>query len=193
MTENSLPIRILGRKLAAENARFRIYFDHVVGTHGNEVPNYLVVEAREQTGDCRVTGVTVIPKVEDRFGLVQVYRVAMREYFWEAARGFIDHDELPFRSAIRELEEETGYSCEESDLVALGYLCPEPSTLVARTAMFVAEQCRPVPRPHNDDLGIGQVHFFNDAEIRALLRDGKLDDASTTACYLRYAMGIRSR
>ena len=95
------------RRSLAENQVFRIYFDHVVDANGTEVPNYLVVAPKHQSADL-VTGVSVLPLVAAKVGLLYLYRHAIGAMTWEVPRGFIDESETDLQSARRELLEEAG-------------------------------------------------------------------------------------
>ena len=76
---NEPPIEVVDRRLACENSKFFIYFDHVRDSAGNEVTDYLVV-APKHSGINQVTGVAILPIVDQKVGLIRIYRPALRDY-----------------------------------------------------------------------------------------------------------------
>jgi 8-oxo-dGTP pyrophosphatase MutT (NUDIX family) len=183
------------RRLAATNSRWKVYLDHLADDHGNEVPDYLVVEALNSRADL-ITGVCVLPLVGERFVLLRCYRHALGTDVWEAPRGFIDEGEKPEQAALRELEEETGLHCRPEDLVALGHYAPEASTLSARSALYVASRCDGTLRAPTDEIGLDAPRLFDAREMAAAVMDRSVEDAGTLIAYyqhtlLRQADGIR--
>src|SRR3954468_17631321 len=83
---------VQNRDLLYENRVFRIYLDHLVEAVGHEVMDYLVVEPKYSTGDL-ITGISVLPIVGGRLGLLRVYRHAVRRLMWELPRGFVEPGE----------------------------------------------------------------------------------------------------
>ena len=80
------------RRLIAENAVFKVYFDHLVYPDGTHVSNYLSVVPRTLTAR-GLSGVAVLPEVNGRLGLLQVTRHPLNTSLWEMPRGFIDRGE----------------------------------------------------------------------------------------------------
>lgn len=173
------------RRLAATNSRWKVYFDHLSDGAGNEVADYLVIEGHHPRPD-RVTGVDVLPVLGDKILLLRVYRHPLGRELWEVPRGFIDEHETPAEAALRELTEETGLHCAAGDLIALGTYAPEPSTMAARGALFVALRCEGSPRRPNDELGIGAFALFHRKEIEQLIDSGEIVQAGTLILYHRY-------
>ena len=180
-----------GRRLAAANSKWNVYFDHLADRHGNEVPEYLVIESPYAGAD-RVTGISVLPVVNGSFALLHCYRHPMGSESWEAPRGFIDPMETPVEAALRELGEETGLSCDAADLVPLGLYAPEPSTMAARGALFAATACRGVARPPLDEMGLQALRLFTPAEMADLIAAGAIEEAGTLIAYYRYC-GLLAR
>ena len=140
-TEDSdLPIEVVDRRLACENAKFFVYFDHVIDKAGHEVRDYLVV-APKNVGANLVTGVAILPIVDGQAGLIRIYRPAVRAYSWEIPHGFVDLAESDISSALRELLEETGLTVESRFFSSLGYITPDSGVLAARVHLFLAEAC----------------------------------------------------
>ena len=152
------------RRLAAQNSRWRVYFDHLVDDGGNEVEDYLVIKGHAPRPD-RVAGVDVLPVLGDKLLLLRVYRHPIGRELWEVPRGFIDANETASDAALRELTEETGLTCAPHDLVSFGTYAPEPGTMAAYGALFAAMRCEGTPRRLNDELGHGTFGLFDRNEI----------------------------
>ena len=174
-----------GRRLAAANSRWRIYYDHLVDNYGNEVKDYLVVDAHNPRED-RVTGVDILPIVGEKLVLLRAYRHPLGRALWEVPRGFIDENESPAEAALRELAEETGLRCAPADLLPLGLYAPEPGTMAACGALFAALRCEGAPRRPTDELGLEALAAVDRTEFDALISTGDILDAGTLIVYYRY-------
>lgn len=81
--------------------------------------------------------VTVIPFVgDDSVCLIRNYRVSVQQTLIELPAGTLEPDEEPFRTAERELVEETGYRSSNLEHVHSFYL--SPGVLDERMHLFVA-------------------------------------------------------
>ncbi len=65
------------RRLACENSKFQVFLDDVKMPDGQLVNDYLVVQPRIRVAGA-VTGIAVMPVMEDRVGLLQLYRHAIQ-------------------------------------------------------------------------------------------------------------------
>ena len=149
------------RRIAAQNSRWRVYFDHLVDDGGNEVRGLSGPRRTIRRGPGRIAGVDVLPVLGDKVLLLRVYRHPIGRELWEVPRGFIDDNETAAEAALRELNEETGLTCAPNDLVALGTYAPEPGTMAAYGALFVATRCEGTPRRLDDELGHGTFALFD--------------------------------
>jgi ADP-ribose pyrophosphatase len=173
------------RRLAAANGKWKVYLEGLTDQRGNEIHDYMVIEGHHSRPD-RVTGVAVLPIVEAGFVLLRCYRHALRSELWEVPRGFIDEGEAPAAAALRELNEETGLRCAPSDLVPLGFYAPEPSSLAARGALFVATRCHGLPHPAADEIGLEAIQVVDSARMAELVSAGDIEDAGTLIAFYRY-------
>lgn len=174
---------VLSRRIACTNRIWNVFFTHVKDGQ-NEVADYLVMEPKVRTaGD--VTGVAVLPVLDGRIGLLKVSRVALNAVFIEAPKGFVEPGEDEATAALRELVEETGLVCDRSDLVALGSVTPEASTLATRTKLFAALRCRPSAGKIEDEVGLGGLDFITLERVRVMAAGDEIEDATTVSALYR--------
>lgn len=189
--------RLVSRRVALSNSRFDILFDHVEGPYGS-VPDYLMVRPKVQAADM-VTGVCVLPVVDGRIGLMRVSRPHFPEPLWVAPSGFLEPGEPVETSARRELEEETGLTCDDADLRPLGLLLLDPGVLEARVALFVATRTRALPgaatgaaigaeEDAGHELGAGRLVLFAPEAVEELALTSPSMDGGTVAACLRWAL-----
>lgn len=172
------------RRLACENSKFEVFFDHIEWADGQHVGDYLVVAPRSRSADL-VTGVSVLPILEGKFGLIRVYRHAIRDHVWEVPRGFVDDGESALTSAVRELEEETGLTCRDEDMLSLGLIAPEAGTLAGRVQLFAALHCVRKRPFAPGEFGHQELRFFEPAEIAMMVANSEIQDPGTLVAYFR--------
>jgi len=170
------------RRLACENSRFSVFLDEITCQVWPSILDYLVV-APKQLADNLVAGVAVLPIVDDKIGLLRIYRHAIQCYLWEIPRGFVEPGEPDRSAALRELEEETGLACADIDLESLGIVAPEPGILAARAHLFVARRCRMVRPFSGDEFGHIEFRLFDPAQVLALHDAGEIQDSTTLLAY----------
>jgi ADP-ribose pyrophosphatase len=175
---------LLRRRLVFENKCFAIYADHIVD-HGIEEPEFLVVEPRHRKPQ-DITGVIVVPVCEESILLIDHYRHPVAQRVIEVPRGFVDPGEDPATAALRELAEETGLICAPEDLVPLGTVFPEAGILAARVALFAATRCRAGERAPEPEMGMREGIWHSTNDVRSLLIDGKIVEASCCVALYRY-------
>ena len=73
------------------------------------------------------------------------HRFIMDRWTWELPGGYVDPGEDPQSSALRELEEETGWT--SSKISALGTFQPLAGSADFENHLFLAEDCRPTGAP----------------------------------------------
>ncbi len=178
--------RIVSRRVALTNSRFDVLLDHVEGPGGG-VPNYLMVRPKIRHADL-IAGVCVLPVVDGRIGLMRVHRPHFAEALWVAPSGFVEPNESTATSARRELEEETGLTCDLTDLRPLGLLMLDPGVLEARVALYAAERTRPLANPtaNLEELGAGRLVLFTPDEAEELALSSPSMDGGTVATCLRW-------
>ena len=184
--DDDLPIEVVDRRLACENTKFFVYFDHVIDKAGSEVRDYLVV-APKNTGKNLVTGVAILPIVDGQVGLVRIYRPAIRAYSWEIPHGFVDKGEKDNSSALRELLEETGLIVEPKYFSSLGYITPDTGVLAARVHLFIAEAGH-ATQPIQRELGLREFRFFPLGEFEKMIADSEIQDTLTLSAWCKYQL-----
>jgi ADP-ribose pyrophosphatase YjhB (NUDIX family) len=170
-------IELVKRRLACENSRFKVYLNSIRASTGYEVSDYLVV-APKVVAKNLCTGVAVLPYYKGKIGLVHLYRYPVGEGVWEVPRGFLDADESPSTSALRELEEETGVTCPQKYLLDLGTVMSEAGILRGRTHLFAALGCKRIREFPGEEIGHRDFHWFTGEEICELLRNSSIEDAT---------------
>lgn len=184
--DDDVPIRVIGRHLAGENTKFLVYFDHVVDNAGFEVKNYLVV-APKNAGKNLVTGVAILPIVDEQVGLVRIYRPAIRAYSWEIPHGFVDEGEDSGTSAMRELLEETGLTADTKSFTSLGFITPDSGVLAARVQLYVAETAN-LTEQRKGELGLREFHLFHFRELEEMIERSEIQDTFTLSAWCKYRL-----
>lgn len=191
--DGDLPIEVVGRRLVCENTKFFVFFDHVIDHAGGEVKNYLVV-APKNMGKNLVTGVAILPIIDEQVGLIHIYRPAIRDYSWEIPHGFVDEGEDEGTSALRELLEETGVTVEPERFSSMGYITPDTGVLAARVHLFLAEAGHATQRIQHE-LGLREFRFFPFAKFEEMIKRSEIQDTFTLAAWCKYQLlqkaGIR--
>jgi len=187
MADRKPPITLKSRRRIAENQVFDLYFDHIVHEGGGEVPTYLVVAPKAVSPDL-VTGVSVLPVMGDRVGLLRLHRHAIGAMTWEVPRGFVEAGEPAAVSAARELEEEVGLRVSVANLASAGLMTPEAGIIAARVALFIARDCAPVRDFAADEMGHSAFVWFNLEEALAMAKSSEIQDPSTLLLLYRLAI-----
>ncbi|WP_185445914.1 NUDIX hydrolase [Kribbella qitaiheensis] len=95
------------------------------------------------------SGVTVLPLTpEGRIVTIRMFRAGPDQVVTNLPGGLVDPGEDPEAGGRRELEEETGYTCESIEVV--GWLWASSSS-VFRKYVAIARGCRPDGQQHLDE------------------------------------------
>jgi ADP-ribose pyrophosphatase YjhB (NUDIX family) len=184
MTDD-VPIRLIQRELGCANRLIEVFLDDIEEPGRAPISDFVVLAPRQKTQNL-VTGVAVLPVLDGNFGLLKIYRHPIRDYTWEAPRGFVEAGEKALTSALRELQEETGLLCESQHVTNLGTVLPEPGIIAGRTHLFAATQCRLTGPFRANEIGHKELRFFSEDELNDMARQGIIEDASTLAACYRY-------
>ncbi|MFC0230075.1 NUDIX domain-containing protein [Bhargavaea ullalensis] len=135
--------------------------------------------------------VAVIPILEDgRIVLVEQYRKALGKAMLEVPAGKLEPGEAPEVTARRELEEETGYACDE--LIAVTSFATSPGFADEVVHVFAAKGLNAVENPlQGDEDEFVELHEVTLEEAEEMVADGRIFDAKTAFSIL-WAKGARN-
>ena len=123
--------------------------------------------------------VNVLPVTTDNKAvLIRQYRAGVLDYTLELPGGIIDPGENDTTmAALRELEEETGYT--STRILPLAALNANPAIMDNKVHMFVALACQLNPdRQHFPDADEDiEIQLVDIAELDQLIRTGRIDHA----------------
>lgn len=126
---------------------------------------------------CHPGSVVILPHLPDgSLLLVRQYRHAARQSLWELTAGTLEPGENSLNAARRELLEETGYLARSWTHLFDFY--PSPGLLSERMQLFEAQGLERRQARLEADKRI-RVKRFSRAELRTMLRLGKIRDAKT--------------
>ncbi len=106
--------------------------------------------------------------------LVRQYRPAIERQTLELPAGHVEAGEPAIDSALRELEEETGYTARRLEL--LGKLAPDTGRLSNGLWCFLAADAVPMTPPREPEEGI-EIVLCSPEELAAKIRCGDFDHA----------------
>lgn len=128
------------------------------------------------------SSVCVVPVFEDRtVMLVRQFRKPAEEFLLEAPAGKMELGELPETAALRELQEEIGYTA--GKLVPLTSFYTEPKLCIQRMHVFLASDLTPASLSADEDEFIGVRRIPLD-QAEGLIADGSIRDAKSIASLL---------
>lgn len=128
--------------------------------------------------------VVILPVLPDgRILLIRQYRHATRQFLWELVAGRMEAGETPARAAARELIEETGYRARRFRVFLDVF--PTPGFLEERMYILLAQELTSGDaRPEVDENITPRA--FTSAQLKGMIRRGKLRDAKSIAGLLYY-------
>ena len=128
--------------------------------------------------------VAIIPKLPDgRFVFIRQFRKPMERICFEVVAGNVDPGEDEADTAIRELQEETGYLAESVAL--LGSIYPSVGYCTERIDVFFCETIGKGETSFDDDERIEPV-LLTEAEMDEMIRTNQIADAKTLAAWMLY-------
>ncbi len=119
----------------------------------------------------------ILPRKEDTCYLIRQYRFAVDQYLYEVPAGTIDPGETPEQTAVRELEEETGFRAET--MISHGFIFTTPGFTTERIHLFEAQNLRIVGNQRLEEDEIIELAPFPQDEVFAMIEDGRICDAKT--------------
>lgn len=171
------PVKRVKRELKCQGAIVDFYTDHVKLPNGNTA-QWDYIEHRK--GAAAV--VAVLP--DGKLLLVKQYRNALDRFTLEIPAGARDSREEPhIKCAARELEEETGYRCEN-----LEFLISIRTTVAfcnEEIEVYVARDLIP-SKQHLDPDEFVEIEAHSTEELCQWIYEGKIQDSKTIAAIMAY-------
>ncbi len=118
----------------------------------------------------------VLPVYEDKFVLIRNYRYPIDESVLEVPAGLIDEGETPEETAVRELEEETGYLIEDMEKLCTYHPIASLNTQTAHLFIGDAEPGGCKKRDPAEDM---EVVLLPIDEVYKMLDQGELSHPHT--------------
>lgn len=167
----------LKRELVAKGAIIDYYQDTMLIPNGNTAKWDLI--------DHKGAAAVVAVREDGKLLMVRQYRNALeRETLEIPAGGLNGREEPTAAAAMRELEEETGYTCDKVELLSTIYttvaFCNE------KIDIYLAKDLKP-GRQHLDEDEYLNVEAYTLEELKQMIFDCKLQDAKTICGILAYA------
>jgi ADP-ribose pyrophosphatase len=140
------------------------------------------IEATREVVEHRGASV-IIPLLEDkRVLLVRQYRYAIGKELLEIPAGTCDEGETPEDCATRELQEETGFTCDDMEKVLECYVAPGYST--EKIHFYLARRLRRTQQDPDEDERIS-VEPVSIPEALAKIRNGEICDGKSICALFR--------
>jgi 8-oxo-dGTP pyrophosphatase MutT (NUDIX family) len=121
--------------------------------------------------------------------LLRQYRCVFDQWLWELPAGKIDHQEPPFDTVRRELQEEAGITAGLWD--ELGYVISSPGVFTERVYLYLARQLH-FGSAAKEDHEVFEVHWLPLEEALAWCDQGEIVDAKTIAGLYRAACHVKT-
>jgi ADP-ribose pyrophosphatase len=162
-------------RLLLEASRFRVVEHTQTLGNGQVVTRQVVIHPG---------AVTIIPLLEgDRVCLIRNYRIAVGKSLIELPAGTIDNDEPPAVTAVRELQEETGYTATRWRELPPFFM--SPGILNERMYLFVAEGLTQGETAREAGEEIDNL-IVSWQEAVAMAHRGEIEDAKTLVGILQW-------
>ena len=160
--------KVLSTKYVYENKWFHARADSCELPDGRLIEPYFVVEV---PNFCNM----VIVTKEERVILVRQYRYPVDQITYELAGGVIEKGEDPAKAAVREMEEETGYTSDTIEY--LSKAAANPALMNNTAYFFLAKNAIKIESQNLDALEDIDVVSFSKEEFIQLLQENKLQHA----------------
>jgi len=112
---------------------------------------------------------------DNQFIMVKQHRLGTDKITIETPGGLIDSGESPEVSAVRELQEETGYKATKIHL--LSKLAVNPAILSNHIYFFFAENCTKISGQNLDDAEDIEILLFSKDKIKEMIKKSEINHA----------------
>lgn len=173
------PWKTLSSKIVFENKWMKLRMDKVINPSGEE-SEFSLIE-KDDYG-------LVIPKVQDKFYLVNEYRLTVEARSWAFPQGHFEVgvDKSPEENAIRELKEETGLIARKLQFLSKLYLAPGFCT--QQFSVYLADDCQQEKSKRDLTELDMRVGAFSEKEIAKMIKEGEIKDSPTVAAFGLYLL-----
>lgn len=176
---------------------------HIGLVHNNAPYQYILsdlIDGKKQFAYIRVVpvspegGTVTLPRWTDNdgnefFGVLEIYRHALRTTVTELPRGHLDPDLTPEENAEKELKEELGVLKDNiSSIQEIGCCHPDSGLTSALVRYFLVDLTGPRPEAVNGHEGIRSGRWLTRQELTAMLRDGQITDGMTCNAFLHFLL-----
>jgi ADP-ribose pyrophosphatase len=129
--------------------------------------------------------VAIVPQLPDgRFVFIRQFRKPMERICFEVVAGNCDPGEDEADSAMRELQEETGYMAQSMEL--LGPVFPSVGYCTERIDIYFAKIAAKKGATSFDDDERIETVILSEAEMDQMIRENKIADAKTLSAWMLY-------
>ena len=160
-----------------------VYHGKILDLYNDEVKceNGLIAK-REIIHHSGGAGVLVVNDKQEIL-LIKQFRYAYNEDLLEIPAGKLEKNEDPYKAALREMEEETGYKTDK--LVNLGLIYPTCGYSNEKIYLYLADNFV-MTHTHFDPDECITKKWYKLSDALAMINDGKIKDAKTIVAIYRY-------
>lgn len=127
-------------------------------------------------------GAVVVPlKDNGKFIMISQFRYPLQKVILEFPAGKLDNNEDPLSCAVRELEEETGYT--SKNFSKLGEICTAPGFSNEILHLFIAKNLQQGKHNREEGEESMEVFEFTADEIEKKITNGEIIDAKTISAF----------
>lgn len=160
---------VLKEKLLQDCRIYKVYEEQCQHPSGKQ-GNFYVIHLRDWVHAIPITA-------DDKIVMVEQYRFATRDFYIEVPSGILESNESPIEGAIRELQEETGYSGVNAKLIASTR--PNPALLNNVSHFVLIENCTLTHDLNWDPNEEIVTHLIPIQEAIQMAVEGKITHTST--------------
>jgi ADP-ribose pyrophosphatase len=162
--------RKISSSFALSESWFRVRKDSVQLASGKIIDDYFVWESPSIA--------TTVPFTSDgKFVLCEQYRYAVDKIMYQFPAGGVEKNESPEEAAMRELEEETGYTASEVEF--LGDSAAYPTKLSGWHHLYLAKDVQPTGRKHEDENEPTRVVHKSPEELWTMINNNEFQVADS--------------
>ena len=154
-----------------------LYVDEVICQNNNKA-------IREVIRHCKASCILALND-KNEIIIEKQYRYPYDDFLYELPAGKCDKDEDPQTTALRELEEETGYKA--NNIKYLGKLYPSCAYTDEVIYMYLATDLIKTQK-HLDENEFIDISFMKLDDVYDLIKQDKINDAKTIATLMQYKL-----